>query len=379
MANPAHVAIVRQGAEAILHWQTMHPREHLKLHRADLREANLRGADLIEADLREANLDRAFLIGAALTNANLDRASLEETDLWDAFLYEATLHEANLERAYLVGADLHGADLTGARLEEANLNHADLTEATLTGANLRCAQLKGSQLWGAKLDNALLSDTVFADTVLTRVEGLETCCHEGPSIIDHRTLLRSGRLPLVFLRGCGLPEALIEYLPALLNQPLQYYSCFISYAHQDKAFARRLHADLQDHGVRCWFAPKDLKTGEKFRVRIDESIRVYDKLLLILSQHSVASVWVEKEVETAFEQERLRRQPVLFPVRLDNTVLDLQSGWAADIRRSRHIGDFRRWKSHKAYQQAFARLLRDLVATAVQEEGKRPDGESRAC
>jgi hypothetical protein len=37
-------------------------------------------------------------------------------------------------------------------------------------------------------------------------------------------------------------------------------------------------------------------------------------------------------------------------------------GWATDIRRQRHVGDFRQWKDHHAYQQAFARLLRDLKA-----------------
>jgi hypothetical protein len=34
----------------------------------------------------------------------------------------------------------------------------------------------------------------------------------------------------------------------------------------------------------------------------------------------------------------------------------------ADIRRTRHIGNFSRWKDHHAYQQAFERLLRDLKA-----------------
>lgn len=41
-----------------------------------------------------------------------------------------------------------------------------------------------------------------------------------------------------------------------------------------------LHADLQSKNVRCWFAPEDLKIGDKFRTRIEESIRVYDKLMV---------------------------------------------------------------------------------------------------
>jgi hypothetical protein len=45
--------------------------------------------------------------------------------------------------------------------------------------------------------------------------GLVSCTHSGLSIVDHRTLQRSGHLPLAFLRGCGLPDRLIDYLPSL--------------------------------------------------------------------------------------------------------------------------------------------------------------------
>ena len=88
----------------------------------------------------------------------------------------------------------------------------------------------------------------------------------------------------------------------------------------------------------------------------------YDKLLLILSQNSVESTWVEKEVETVFDEESRRKRTVLFPVRLDDTVMQTGTAWAADIRRTRHIGDFRAWKDHDAYRKAFDRLLRDLKA-----------------
>lgn len=89
---------------------------------------------------------------------------------------------------------------------------------------------------------------------------------------------------------------------------------------------------------------------------------MHDKLLLVLSKHSVQSEWVEKEVETAMEQERKQKRAVLFPVMLDNSVMKIESGGSADIRRSRNIGDFRKWKDHDAYQKAFNRLLRDLKA-----------------
>jgi hypothetical protein len=147
-----------------------------------------------------------------------------------------------------------------------------------------------------------------------------------------------------------------------MGQSVQYHSCFISYSSQDETFAQLLHTDLQQKGVRCWFAPQDMKIGDKIRPTIDRSIQLHDKLLLILSKHSISSDWVEKEVETAFEKEHRYKQLVLFPIRLDNAVMETDQAWAADIRRTRHIGDFSRWKVHDAYQQAFERLLRDLKA-----------------
>jgi hypothetical protein len=48
--------------------------------------------------------------------------------------------------------------------------------------------------------------------------------------------------------------------------------------------------------------------------------------------------------------------------------MKIQSGWPAFIHNSRHIGDFRHWKSHENYRKAFERLLRDLKAESVREK-----------
>jgi len=53
-------------------------------------------------------------------------------------------------------------------------------------------------------------------------------------------------------------------------------------------------------------------------------------------------------------------QRSVFFCRLDDTVKEIKVGWPALIRNTRHIGDFRHWKDHDAYQQAFGRLLRDF-------------------
>jgi TIR domain len=144
------------------------------------------------------------------------------------------------------------------------------------------------------------------------------------------------------------------------------YSCFISYSSKDQDFAERLHADLQNKGVRCWFAPHDLPIGAKTWDAIDEAIKLRDKLLLILSQNSIASDWVEDEVNKAFAEERDRKQLVLFPVRIDDAVMETSEPWARKLRAQRNIGDFQKWKDHDAYQKGLERLLRDLKVQKIE-------------
>jgi hypothetical protein len=258
----------------------------------------------------------------------------------------ANLSEANLIAANLIDADLRRADLNRANLSEANLNSANLSRANLTGANLTRARLHS---------------TVFGDINLTGVIGLETCNHLYGSIIDYGTLARSGPLPLSFLRGVGLPDNFIEYLTSLLNQANQHYSCFISYSTKDQQFAERLHADLQNKGVRCWFAPHDMPPGAKIIDAIDEAIRLRDKVLLILSKGAIESDWVEGEVTRALDEERTRKQLVLFPLRIDDAVMQASEAWVRLLRGQRNIGDFTRWKEHDAYKQSFERVMRALT------------------
>jgi hypothetical protein len=82
-------------------------------------------------------------------------------------------------------------------------------------------------------------------------------------------------------------------MKALTGSAFEFYSCFISYSSQDQAFAERLHADLRAKNLRCWFAPEDLKIGDRFQERIEESIRVFDKLMIVLSEAWECRLWSE--------------------------------------------------------------------------------------
>jgi hypothetical protein len=158
----------------------------------------------------------------------------------------------------------------------------------------------------------------------------------------------------------------------MVGRPIEFYSCFISYSTKDQEFAERLHADLQAKGVRCWFAPEEMKGGRKLHEQIDEAIRLHDKLLLILSEHSMSSNWVKTEIANAREREKREGKQLLFPITL--VPFEAIKQWKlfdADIGidsareiREYFIPDFSNWKNHDSYQTAFQRLVKDLKARA---------------
>jgi uncharacterized protein YjbI with pentapeptide repeats len=351
--------MLKKGRAAWNRWRQKNLQNLLKpdLSRASLRQANLGGFNLSFADLSNSDLSEAMILSANLHGANMSGG---------------TLTNANFNGAFLVEANLTGANLTGADLDITALRRARFGGANLTRANLRNARLEAAELNESVLQETTVGYTVFSSCDLSTVRGLDTLIHEFPSTIGIDTIyLSKGRIPEIFLRGAGVPDDFIIFAKSLATNPIQFYSCFISYSTKDQAFADRLYADLQNKGVRCWFAPHDIQGGRKLHEQIDEAIRLHDKLLLILSPHSMESEWVKTEIAKARKREVRDQRRVLFPIRLapfetlrDWECFDADTGKdsAREIREY-FIPDFSNWKNHDSYQEAFQRLISDLKAS----------------
>ena len=216
-----------------------------------------------------------------LSGAQLSRTQLSGAHLWKADLNETNLSGAHLSEADLRGADLRNAGLWGADLSRAHLSGAQLFGTHLSGTRLLGTYLREADLRGADLNAARLGATSFGHSNLSDVCGLHECRHQGPSYLDHFTLMRSGHLPDLFLRGCGYLDWQIEaaklHQKGLTQQniidiayriadlktddPVQYNSCFISYSTKDEAFCQKLYDRLQEAGIRTWYAPHNMPWG----------------------------------------------------------------------------------------------------------------------
>lgn len=378
MANQGHLEVLGQGVAVWNEWRRSHGTIVPNLSDADIGAATLFEADLSLSDLSGANLSKAGLIGAdltatTLTSTDLRRADLTGVkfvgaDLTDANLSEARLLNANFSGAQLINTNLSKADLSGANFFNANLDHASLSRADLSHTNLSHAILSG-----ANLTQASTRGTLFNDIDLSEVEGLETVSHWGPSEVSISTIYNSGgQIPEVFLRGCGVPEDFISYMRSLTAAAIEFYSCFISYSGRDEEFAKSLRSRMREAGLRVWFAPEDMKGGDKIYDQIDRAIQVHDRLMLVLSENSLRSKWVENEIRRARKVELKEGRQKLFPIRLVSyealqewVCIDSTSGEdLAEEVRSYFIPDFSNWKNYDDFERAFARLLADLKASA---------------
>jgi TIR domain len=223
----------------------------------------------------------------------------------------------------------------------------------------------------------MVGSTTFGGVDLSSCSGLDSVQHLAPSTIGVDSIIRSkGRIPEIFLRGVGLPDEWIDYIPSLVGDGIQFFSCFISYSSVDKPFADRLYESLQAKGIRCWLDEKQLFPGDDISRQLERGIHLWDKFLLCASKNSLTSWWVEDEMKTTLEKERALRKergkPVhkLIPLNLDGYMFadEWDLGVLANEIRSRVAADFRDWEKPNSN---FDKQVDRVIKTLRSDEGAR--------
>lgn len=91
-------------------------------------------------------------------------------------------------------------------------------------------------------------------------------------------------------------------------------SVFISYSSKDRNFIERLAGDLKNKGIHVWYDQWELKVGDSLFEKISTGIKSQDYIVVVLSDASVKSKWVMKELGAGFIRELQEKRVVVLPV-----------------------------------------------------------------
>jgi TIR domain/Pentapeptide repeats (8 copies) len=348
-------------------------------------------AQLEGADLSGMNLHGSILACANLNGANLQGATLTETNLIEASFIDANLAGVNLSPSSMIGADLFKANLEGAILEGVRLRGSFLVEANFSGARLVDVELQNATLGRTNFSDTMLAFVDFRDVVYASDPSPSSPLANGiPNIVDLAALRKTAKAyslkPAIvkkhpqtedafcsfealmdFLSHCDLDDEVLDSFKQWTKSGI-FHSVFISYSSKDEEFATLLYAYLHAAGVEVWFAPKDMRGGRKIYDQIYGALDSRDKVLLVLSENSIASDWVNSEILKTRDRERKEGRQMLFPIRITEyekiknwVAFDADSGHdlAREVR-SYLVPDFSNWRDEIHLKAAVKRLLDDL-------------------
>lgn len=91
---------------------------------------------------------------------------------------------------------------------------------------------------------------------------------------------------------------------------------FLSYASEDKEVADILCAKLESHGIRVWYAPRDVASSD-YATSIVRAIEDCTHFVVILSRSGLSSQHVLNEIDLAFQ--RVGRGATFAPIKIDET------------------------------------------------------------
>jgi TIR domain len=164
---------------------------------------------------------------------------------------------------------------------------------------------------------------------------------------------------------------------------------FISYSWTDSAFVEKLYERLTKEGITVWLDRHEMVAGA-MQKQVHGAIQSNDIVVIVISEASIQSDWVENELEMARKKEKAEDRDVLCPISLDDS-------WKSKMEqeepnralwltlKQKNILDFSKWKT-KAFEPVYQKLVRGLKTyyqpasqsssadRAVKTDGEAPTG-----
>jgi hypothetical protein len=250
-----------------------------------------------------------------------------------------------------------GYDILGITTDPSGLKTSWLVECKRYNADNKVGVQIARQLVGVKSHIGVPNGVIVTTSAFTAdVQELSSARHDL-HLVDFVTLTK-------WLQKYAPPAA------SSYTAENSFSSCFISHSSKDEDFSQKLAARLRSDGVPVWYAPEDIRPGEKIYDQVKKAIASFDRLLVVLSTASMNSNWVKTELANALDRERREGRQVLFPISLAPIELirkwecvDADSG--IDIARelrSYHIPDFSNWTNPEEFERQATKVIQALRA-----------------
>lgn len=98
---------------------------------------------------------------------------------------------------------------------------------------------------------------------------------------------------------------------------------FFSHSSEDKALVREIKSKLHDF-LDIWLDEKKLIIGESLNKEIESGIKSADYMVIFISNNSLKSDWVQKEIDFALNKEKILQRPFILPVKIGECSIPIQ-------------------------------------------------------
>lgn len=126
---------------------------------------------------------------------------------------------------------------------------------------------------------------------------------------------------------------------------------FLSHSSRDKPFIRQLASDLTKNGISVWLDEREIRVGDSIPDKVGQGLAESDFFLIALSENSVDSAWVKKELNQALVAEIEKRKTHILPLKLSEC----------------QIPQLIRDKKYADFSANYKEGLKDLLSTMQQQ------------
>jgi hypothetical protein len=156
------------------------------------------------------------------------------------------------------------------------------------------------------------------------------------------------------------PEKKIEDLvsEAVITKQLRHKDesqkivAFLSHSSKDKPFIRQLSSDLVKEGIDVWLDERKILVGDSITEKIGQGLAQSDYFVIALSETSIGSAWVQKELSGALIREVEKRQVTVLPILISECQIP-------DMLKDKKYADFT-----ESYREGLGQLLTRLKKQA---------------